>query len=83
MEISEDIVTWLPACLLQGYFYALVSGSPERLGVPHKVTQLEEDVVVLCGRLEQTACHWGRINLGNDGKCFPSILQFSLVGPLN
>lgn len=46
----------------------------------HKVTQLEEDVAVLCGRLEQTASHWGQINLGNDGKYFPSILQFSLWG---
>lgn len=51
--------------------------------MPHKVTQLEEDVAVLCGRLEQTACHWDQINLGNDEKCFPSILQFSLVGLLN
>lgn len=53
------------------------------LGVPHKVTQPDEDVAVLCGRLGQTACHWSQINLGDDGKCFPSILSFSHVGLLN
>lgn len=38
--------------------------------MPHKVTQLEEDVAVFRGKLGQAACHWGQRNLGNDETCF-------------